>query len=111
MRLLEPVNGLKLSQGHLIMHLAFFISMIITDREGAYTSPELHANQNKLRMLAGAKVAAPKKTLIELTPDDLDEMKADQMQLYAMLMWVHFATVICQFGFLYSYHNGHSNCA
>lgn len=28
MRLLEPLNGLKFAQGHLIMHLAFFISML-----------------------------------------------------------------------------------
>ena len=33
MRLLEPLNGIKVGQGHYIIHLYFFITMMFIDVE------------------------------------------------------------------------------
>jgi hypothetical protein len=33
MRLLEPINGIKVAQGHMIIHLVFFISMFTFDKD------------------------------------------------------------------------------
>lgn len=34
MRLLEPINGIKVAQGHLLIHLVFFITMFTFDKGG-----------------------------------------------------------------------------
>jgi len=33
MRLLEPLNGLKMAQGHACVHLIFFITMMLIDTD------------------------------------------------------------------------------
>jgi len=33
MRLLEPLNGLKMAQGHAALHLTFFICMLYVDTD------------------------------------------------------------------------------
>lgn len=33
MRLLEPLNGIKMAQGHVIVHLIFFISMMLINTD------------------------------------------------------------------------------
>ena len=32
MRLLEPINGIKVAQGHMIIHLVFFATMFTFDK-------------------------------------------------------------------------------
>jgi hypothetical protein len=31
MRLLEPINGIKVAQGHMLIHMVFFVTMMTLD--------------------------------------------------------------------------------
>ena len=48
MRLLEPLNGIKVGQGHYIIHLYFFISMVLIDPDRSFHRKLVdHSNVNK----------------------------------------------------------------
>ena len=48
MRLLEPLNGIKVGQGHYIIHLYFFISMLLIDKDETFKMKELKPSENEL---------------------------------------------------------------
>lgn len=47
MRLLEPLNGIKVGQGHYIIHLYFFISMLLIDKDETFKMKELKPSENE----------------------------------------------------------------
>ena len=47
MRLLEPLNGLKFAQGHFIVHLAFFISMLQISIDEEFLKPILKSKEGE----------------------------------------------------------------
>lgn len=92
MRLLEPIQGLKVASNHYVVHLAFFIAMFFVNRDPNYLWPKVP--EKKMRLLDGNESAIndtrrylggsssssgnSKEAYTNLTPEQLTKIKSDE---------------------------------
>ena len=89
MRLQEPVNGIKIAVGHVIIHLAFLISMFEIDRDVTINlnySSKKESKEEAHRLLAGAAVSSYATDIEVLDPQ---EVKQHELDLFYMIWAAH----------------------
>lgn len=118
MRLLEPLNGLKMAQGHACVHLIFFITMFLIDTDisinlsskGADTGDhgaalladraagyrQLHDEIEQMIVLSGAANIEEDDT----PSPSMEEIKAEELMIFKFLKWGHLITVCGQLSFI-----------
>jgi hypothetical protein len=89
MRLLEPLAGVKMSQGHYLTHLIFFVSMFFIDKDInkniAISAPDSHLEEQSQD--------GGKSSLLEvlMSHDGLSsqDAKEHELLLFNLLQWSH----------------------
>ena len=104
MRLLEPVQGIKMAQGHFMTHLIFFTSMwfintdITINLASGNVSGDGEASTAALSTLRAASYG------IEMSETEgLNEAvaKETELRVFYLMKWGHIATFFFQMLFLY----------
>ena len=108
MRLLEPLQGLKMGQGHFLIHLTFFISMCLldTDINKNLKDDDTPAVQDTKTLIAGQPFFDMTESAIEL-----QEAKENELMTFHLMKWGHLMTFTFQLLFLFLKEKGYFNLA
>ena len=92
MRLLEPLNGLKLAHGHWYIHAIFFIYLHTIDHEEVIREPLSEIEKQKAKLLEAAKSEGKASEHVE--SESIEDIVARENVIFQLLKWGHLLTLI-----------------
>ena len=92
MRLLEPLNGLKLAHGHWYIHAIFFIYLLTIDHERVIREPQSEIEKQQAENLEAAKSEG--KASEHTEPESVEDIMARENLIFQLLKWGHLLTLI-----------------